>query len=364
MSSTTWLSTTRCLLLLASLLPTVALAQQAPPPATLPTVPSPAAAATDRNIRIDVVVADKSGAPVGGLEQKDFTLLDNSMAEPMTSFKAVSMGQEPVEVILLMDAVNTRFDTVAYERDQVEKFLRAGDAKMPHPMTIAYLTDKGVQIEKGFSKDGNVLAGIVDGYATGLRQITRSTGYWGATERLQISLTGIHELTAYAKTLPGRKVIVWISPGWPLLSGVRQDLDNKQQAQIFHDIVSFSNEMRDARLTIYNINPRGVGEPLLRANYYQEFVKGIRKQSQTQIGNLGLQVLAVQSGGLTLESSNDISASLSRCIGETESWYEMTLAMPPAEQPNEYHHLEIKVDKPGLAARTRDGYYAQPEPRQ
>jgi VWFA-related protein len=177
-------------------------------------------------------------------------------------------------------------------------------------------------------------------------------------------LTAIHELTAYAKTLPGRKIIVWISPGWPLLSGVRQDLDNKQQAQIFRDIVGFSNEMRDARLTLYNINPRGVGESLLRANYYQEFVKGVRKPSQTQVGNLGLQVLAVQSGGLALESSNDIASSLSKCIGETEFWYEVTLAMPPAEQPNEYHHLEIKVDKPGLATRTRNGYYAQPEPRQ
>jgi VWFA-related protein len=363
------LNATRSFLLLASLLPTAALAQQTPPPATLPAVaPSvaaaPATSAPDRNIRIDVVVADKSGAPVGGLEQKDFTLLDNSTAEPMTSFKAISMGQGPVEVILLMDAVNTRFDTVAYERDQVEKFLRAGDAKMPHPMTIAFLTDKGVQIQKGFSKDGNVLAGLVDGYAAGLRQITRSAGYWGATERLQISLTAIRELTAYAKTLPGRKIIIWISPGWPLLSGVRQDLDNKQQAQIFKDIVFFSNEMRDAKLTLYNINPRGVGEPLLRADYYQEFVKGIRKPSQTQIGNLGLQVLAVQSGGLALESSNDIASSLSKCIGETESWYEMTLSTPPAEQPNEYHHLEIKVDKAGLTARTRDGYYAQPEPRQ
>jgi hypothetical protein len=29
--------------------------------------------------------------------------------------------------------------------------------------------------------------------------------------------------------------------------------------------------------------------------------------------------------------------------------------------PNEYHALEIKLGKPGLTARTRTGYYAQPE---
>ena len=27
---------------------------------------------------------------------------------------------------------------------------------------------------------------------------------------------------------------------------------------------------------------------------------------------------------------------------------------------DEYHTLEVKVDKPGLTARTRTGYYAQP----
>jgi hypothetical protein len=32
----------------------------------------------------------------------------------------------------------------------------------------------------------------------------------------------------------------------------------------------------------------------------------------------------------------------------------------PADRRDEYHSLEIKVDKPGLTARTRQGYYAQP----
>jgi hypothetical protein len=32
----------------------------------------------------------------------------------------------------------------------------------------------------------------------------------------------------------------------------------------------------------------------------------------------------------------------------------------PADQPNEYHQLEVKVEKSGLSVRTRSGYYAQP----
>jgi VWFA-related protein len=335
----------------AALLPGIvaASAQQPPPPNTPP----------NRSIHLDVSVAARSGEPVAGLLQQDFTLLDNNSAQPMTSFKPVSAGQEPVEVILLMDAVNTRFDTVAYEQGEIQKFLRSS-GKLSHPTTIAILTDKGAQIEKGFSTDGNVLSHLLDGYTTGLRNITRSTGYWGATERLQISLTAVRQLTAYAATLPGRKIVLWVSPGWPLLSGVRMELDAKQEDQIFSDVTSMSTQLREARVTLYNINPRGVGESVLRADYYQEFVKGVRKPSETRIGDLGLQVLAVQSGGLALESNNDIANSLKQCLAETESWYEIDLPMPPAERANEYHHIEIKLDKPGLKARTRDGYYAQP----
>jgi VWFA-related protein len=320
----------------------------------------PAGQPASRSVHLDVTVAAKSGAPVAGLQQQDFTLLDNKTTQPITSFKAVSSGQEPVEVILLLDAVNTRFDTVSYERGEVQNFLRTNGGKMAHPTTIALLTDQGVQMQKGFSTDGKALNDSLNHYANGLREINQSAGIWGADERLQISLGAVRQLAAYAATLPGRKIILWISPGWPLLSGVRIQLDAKQQQQIFSDIVSVSTQLRSANVTLYNINPHGVGEPLLRTDYYQEFVKGISKPSQTNIGDLGLQVLAIQSGGLALEFSSDVTGMLERCLADAESWYEITFDAAVPEQPNEYHHIEIKLNKPGLSTRTRDGYYAQP----
>ncbi len=343
---------TRVCILFAALLPGMAAAsaQQTPP----------AGGPSSRSIRLDVVVAAKSGPPVAGLGQQDFTLRDNNSIQPITSFKAVSASQEPVHVILLVDAVNTGFDTVAYERNGIRTFLRADAGHLAHPTTIAVLTDKGTQIQKDFSTDGNALSDSLDHDTIGLREITRAAGVWGADDRLQISLTAISQLSAYAATLPGRKVVLWISPGWPLLSSPRVELDSRQQRQIFDDIVAFSTQLRQANVTLYNINPLGVAEPLLRADDYQAFLKGVSKPSQTNIGALGLQVLAVQSGGLALESNSDVNAMLNRCLADTESWYEMTFDAAVPERPNEYHHVEIKLDKPGLTARTRDGYYAQP----
>jgi hypothetical protein len=50
-----------------------------------------------------------------------------------------------------------------------------------------------------------------------------------------------------------------------------------------------------------------------------------------------------------------------RCYEQGELFqYELTFNAPDDARPNEYHRVCVKVDKPKLLIRTRDGYYAQP----
>ena len=153
--------------------------------------------------------------------------------------------------------------------------------------------------------------------------------------------------------------MLWISPGWPLLSGPNVHLSAKQQEGIFATIVDLSTQLREARLTLYSIDSIGADENLTQVDYYQSFVKGVSETDQAQIGNLGLQVLATQSGGLALNSTG-VTELLQQCIADTDAYYEISFASAPAERPNEYHHIEVRVTKPGLISRTRQGYYAQP----
>ncbi|MGA7339635.1 MAG: VWA domain-containing protein [Terracidiphilus sp.] len=322
-------------------------------------VPSPSGT-DDKTIHLNVVVAGKSGSPVSGLTQQDFTLLDNKAPRPITSFKAASAGQEPMETIVLLDAVNARFSTVTYAQAEVQKFLTANGGKLAQPTALAFLTDKGLQADSSFSTDGNALSASLNNHTSGLREINRTAGFWGADERLQISLNAIHQLASVASSLPGRKLVLWISPGWPLLSGPRMDLDTTESRRIFGSIVDFSGLLREANVTLYNINPIGPGESLLNADYYQSFLKGIKDPEQTDLGDLGLQVLAAQSGGLVLLGSSDIAQMLQQCVADAKTWYEIDFPEPPTEKPNEYHQIDVKIDKPGLKARTRTGYYAQP----
>lgn len=312
-----------------------------------------------KSIDLDVVVTPRSGLPVPGLEQRDFTVLDNKAPQPIASFRAFSGPDAPVEVILLIDAVNTNFQHIAYERTEIDKFLHANGGRLAHPMALAIFTDAGVRTQNKFSSDGNALAAMLDQETISLRAITRSAGFYGGEDRFNMSMRALQQLTTLEASHPGRKMILWVSPGWPLLTGPSVQLDQKQQQHLFAAILEVSAELRQTRITLYNINPLGATENSLRTFYYEQFVKGVTKPYQVNVGNLSLQVLAVQSGGLVLNSSNDISAMLEQAFRDADAWYEISF-QPASAEPNEYHQIEVRVDKPGLIARTRTGYYAQP----
>jgi VWFA-related protein len=311
-------------------------------------------------IYLDVVVTSKSGAPASSLQRQDFTLLDNKVPKNITSFRAVDGRQAPIDVIVLIDAVNTDYHTIAYERGEIDKFLRADGGHLAHPTKLAFLTDSGIQIQEDFSTDGNSLSASLDQHTVSLRGVARSAGFYGAVERFQLSLNGLHELVVKESEDPGRKIILCVSPGWPLLSGQEVELDAKQQKQIFASIVGISTELLRDRTTLYSIDPSGAGAVGFRTFYWQSFVKGVSKPSQAQGGNLGLQVLATQSGGIAFSPSNAIAALLQRCLADVGAYYEVSFDSSTGERPNEYHRLEIHIAEPGLTARTRQGYYSDP----
>ncbi len=94
--------------------------------------------------------------------------------------------------------------------------------------------------------------------------------------------------------------------------------------------------------------------------YYENFLKGVSSASRAQPGNMGLQVIATQSGGRVFASGDDLKDAIESCIADAGAYYSLAFVAARADQVNEYHTLQVTVDKPGMTARTRTGYYAQP----
>jgi VWFA-related protein len=326
---------------------------------------STGSAPTPGNSRITlyVVANDKSGKPVAGLQQQDFTVLDNKQPQKIVSFEAVGPAKRTgsdLELVLVLDAVNTSFTRVAFAREQLDKFLRKDGGRLARRVSVAIFTDSGLDMQQAPSMDGNALAAYLDQRETGLRTLNRTQGFYGAADRSQLSLQAVGQLAEREMQRPGRKLVMWISPGWPLLSGPHVDLTAKEQQEIFNTIVQLSTQLREAGIALYSVDPLGTSDRIGREFYYEQFLKGVKSPKQVYLGDLALQVLAVHSGGRVLNANNDIAAEMERCAQDASAYYVLSFDSPPADGPNEYHAVDVTIDQPQLKAQTVSGYYAQP----
>jgi VWFA-related protein len=316
-----------------------------------------------RRITLDVVVTDKSGSPVTGLQQQDFTILDDKQPETIVSFHATDNTANPADqqAILVLDAVNTSYRSLGYLRQELEKFLQKSGNQLPVPMSLVVLTDKAIQMQPSPSRDPKVLLDYLKSNDTGLRISDRSQGFYGAADRQLISIPALQGIVTYEAKQPGRKLLIWLSPGWAILTGPNIELAKRDQEALFKSIVEMSTTMRQNRVVLYSVDPLGTadagGGPTY---YYQNFLKGVVSVNKTERGNLALQVIATQSGGRVLNSVNDISGSIASCLKDAQAYYTLAFDSAEPDEPNEYHNLQIKLEKSHLVARTRTGYYSQP----
>ncbi|MGA8529687.1 MAG: VWA domain-containing protein [Acidobacteriaceae bacterium] len=330
-----------------------------------PQVQMPEAAAEGSGpITLNVVVTDKAGHPIRGLQKSDFTLLDDRQPTEIRSFAAnesSAPNAPPVGVFFVIDEVNTGFDAVSIEREQIEDFLHRNGGHLSVPTAIFVLSDDGLSQLTTVSTDGNTLASVLHQKNGELRALGRSGGFYGGTDRLDISLRGLGSLSNYLARAQGRKLVIWISPGWWTFDNPNVIISDKQQRTFFSTIVAYSAAMRNADMTLYAVDPRGTNDAgNLNEFIWQSFLKPAKRPSQAQPGDLALQVLAEHSGGRVLLGSNDVAGEIAACADDASVWYTITFDRSRADKADTWHDLQVKVDKPAVTVRTENGYYAQP----
>ena len=337
---------------------------------------TPGAAATDNPakpnlITLDVFVADSLGHPLHGLDQQNFTLLDNGQPRSLVSFRAVDPNTEnnAVRVLLVVDMMNNGPAGIARQREQIDEFLNQDGGRLGHLMALAVLTESGVKMMNGYSLDGHALLDAFQKVDSEIRPVGRSAGFYGAAERLEESLAGLQEIAAFAARQPGRKLVFLIGPGWPLLPNAGVEESERQRAWVFNTLVQISNNLREAHVVLYSLNPFGLGVTQGNSNpfYYQGYRKPVTRLDKAEYPYLAEQVLAEHSGGRALVSSNDTLGDINAALRDAGAYYELAFEAPAADKPNEYHKIEVRVDKPdsdkqNLQVRTTAGYYAQPAP--
>jgi len=100
-----------------------------------------------------------------------------------------------------------------------------------------------------------------------------------------------------------------------------------------------------------------------RIVYYKGILK--RRDSANRVCRriLSLQVLAVQSGGRVLNSSNDLTSEIAHCVSDGDAFYVSRSRPPGPDGQTNTMPSQITVDKLDFTARARTGYYPSPMPR-
>ncbi len=309
-------------------------------------------------INLDVVVTDNSGKAIPGLGPRDFTLLDNHQPQTIISFHEFdgisSKPDPPVVMILLIDTIKMPFDLAAFERGEVERFLRRNGGYLGQPVSIFGLSDSGFWTLAQPSDDGNALAAEIA--SDKLMFIRRRQLFQGPDGLLGLKALGY--IATADRRIPGKKLLLWIGPGWNI--GSATDFETRDpKSHTFDTIYWFSTLLREARISLFSFTV-GQSDPGTRSEVYMRFLNGVESAQQASIKNLDRKVLAVQSGGRVLGPGNDLVGQIDDCVQEGRAFYTLSFNPSHADRPAEYHSLQVQIGQPGLTARTNTGYYDQP----
>lgn len=74
-----------------------------------------------------------------------------------------------------------------------------------------------------------------------------------------------------------------------------------------------------------------------------------------------LYKLAEYSGGVVFDGSQNLTNAFEQVAKELTSQYSIGYYSSKSENDGEYRKVKVKVSKPGLAARTKKGYYPKKE---
>ncbi len=316
------------------------------------------------HLLVDVTVTGADGKPVTGLSPFDFQIADNGRPEKLLAMQtgglALSGSKTPAEMVIVLDAVNCTWEKMQLERQDVEEFLRRRGGRLPVPTRIVMLTDTQMTIPPHATEDGNALAQYIQRTPNPVHSLRFQAGYYGEMDRAMWSMDQMNKLARFESAQPGRKLVVWISHGWHPLSRDYLAMSKEDLQRDFELDETLTDNLLMARITLDSIDPI-LDLPGENLDYYQAFVKPVKKYEQVDTPDLMLQVLARHTGGLVLNQSTDIQGEIEQAMGTLKSWYTLVYSPTKTSDPNAFHAISVSLSNtPGAVVHAPIGYYANP----
>ena len=253
-------------------------------------------------VLVDVVVTNDKGAPISGLQKKDFAVLEDGKPQTISSFEEhhgapitqIQLPPLPPHVytnfplvqaadsvnIILLDALNTPARDQVYVRSQMLQYLKT----IPRGTRVAIFTlASQLRMLQGLTTDSTELLAALDSTKAAqqsallpsdaendanqrridfliqeeqgpppktlgasavdpvqaAKQFIADTAAFETTQRIEITLQAMQQLARYLTGVPGRKNVIWFSGSFPTAIFGDPDLPDP-----FNIAASFQDEIR------------------------------------------------------------------------------------------------------------------------
>lgn len=409
--------------------------------ATLAQTPVPQTAAptttikvSTRLVTVDVIVQDKKNQPVTGLSKDDFQLFEDGQPQTISVFSvegqsapaATPAATLPPGVfsnrpnlqssaptsatVILLDGLNTSPADMAMARSAVAKFVQK---LQPQDRVALYSMGNGLHIVQDFTNDSAVLVKALKnmhpertgGSGPQLSSLTAPDSRLDPTSaesKLQAlmsvptvdtTLRTLDMIGEHLAALPGRKTLIWISSGFPLVIKIKagesasEGLRLKYESDMSPKVRQASQVLSKYNVAVYPMDTRGLqvgfndigtvsrgsmpgtqGTMQMGSMLDSDPVTGTPVTVGMGGKNMAMEdthdsgrLLAQLTGGRTLYGENNLTGALRSAIDDSRLVY--VLGYYPAQDKwdSKFHTFRVQAKEPGLKLTYRSGYVAAPE---
>ena len=344
--------------------------QQQPPTGTQPTRDANGTYTITRNARIvilDMVVTDAKGNVITDLKRDDFhvtevnepqtvlnfepsgahTISPNLSIDSTSALDALAPGA-PVNIVLL-DEFNTRFEDMAFARYSLKKFLDRQPGKLATPTMLVAVSLQNFTVLHDYTQNKDDLISALNHHFAAYPWQAHQYAWLG--ERYATAFITLRRVAQATIGHPGHKNMIWIGRGFPNLNMANFPVDTEQRVN--NAVQDCVNVLRDARITLYTIDPAGL-------KVDQQAYGSDAAFTDPFGGNYQFAKLATATGGRALYGRNDVDAQIGTAIRDGASFYTLTYRpTDDSQNPQKFRRIKVTVDRPGLTVTTREGYYLQ-----
>ena len=331
-------------------------------------------------VHLDVSVLDRNRRPVRGLTPADFTVLDNGTPQRISVFSAVDIPdavppsapwmRDVAPDVGTNDAVQDRRlflividdatiqEHLGAQRNVREISKRVIDRLGPSDLAAVIFT-RDNRNSQDFTADRARLLAAVEKFNGGFRDM----GGVGGVDDLYFmySVNVVESAIDVLSTLPDRrKSIVYIgqgvpvdldllapqTPGLPAGGGTSALMTSTMMSRFLNQMRKMFERATRANVNVYTVDACGLRAPALVP--VPTCVPGLEVEY--------LQILAGNTGARAVINTNDFEPGVAAIFQENTSYYLLGFRQPPDARPGSLRRLEVRVNRPDVTVRTRNGY--------